>query len=118
MPGTEALKIPLQVGEIPLPGTPDSNGRATPERKISSLPEVGTVVIQVLVAALKVVVAQVALGLKVIIALGTVTENALEVMVEQLKLIVAPLRGIPLAVKFALNQMESPAGIGVPLKFD
>jgi len=106
---------PRVTGLIP-PAKPDGSGRAKPVRKISSLPEIGTVVTHM--PLVNVVVAQVALGLKVIIALGTVTENALEVMVEQLKLIVAPLRGIPLAVKFALNQMESPAGIGVPLKFD
>lgn len=44
MPGAEALKIPLQVGEIPPPGKPDGTGRARPVRKISSLSEIGTVV--------------------------------------------------------------------------
>jgi hypothetical protein len=49
MPGTEALKIPHKFGEIPPPGKPDGNGKARPVRKISSLPEIGTVVVQVLV---------------------------------------------------------------------
>jgi hypothetical protein len=51
------------------------------------------------------VVAQLAFGLKIITPLGTVAENALEVMVEQLKLIVAPEEGIPFALIWALNQM-------------
>jgi hypothetical protein len=95
MPGTLALKIPHQVGEIPPPGKPDGNGRTRPVRKISSLPEIGTVVVQVLL--LNVVVAQVALGLKIITPLGTFAENALDVMVEPQKVIVAPELGIPLA---------------------
>jgi len=71
------------------------------------------VVVQV--SLLNEVVAQVALGLKIIIPLGTDAENAL---VEQLKDIVAPELGIPLAWIWALNQMVSPAPIAVPLKFD
>jgi hypothetical protein len=67
---------------------------------------------------LNVVVAQVALGLKIITPLGTVAVNALDVIVEQLKLMVAPVDGIPLAWIWALNRMESPAAIGLPLKFD
>jgi hypothetical protein len=55
------------------PGKPDGNGTATPERKISSLPEIGTIVIQV--SPLNEVVAQVAVGLKVITASGTSTVN-------------------------------------------
>src|SRR5579859_573389 len=39
-------------------------------------------------------------------------------MVELVKLIVAPLLGMPPAVKLALNQMKSPAAIGVPLKLE
>ncbi|PWT86153.1 MAG: hypothetical protein C5B58_01915 [Acidobacteria bacterium] len=62
--------------------------------------------------------AQVALGLKIITPLGTLAEKALEVMVEPLKLIVAPLLGIPLALILAVNQMESPGGIGMALNFD
>ena len=70
-------------------------------RKISSLPDIGTVVVQVLLLNV-VVVAQVAFGLKIITPFD---ENALEVMVEQLKLIVAPEKGIPFALIWALNQM-------------
>lgn len=83
MPGTEALKVPLQVTGLMPPAKPDGSGRAKPVRKISSLPEIGTVVVQVL--PLNVVVAQVALGLKIITPLGTDAVNALEVIVEQLK---------------------------------
>jgi hypothetical protein len=64
------------------------------------------------------VVAQVAVGLKIITPLETVAENALDVMVEQLKLMVAPVDGISLAWIWALNHMVSPAGIAVLLKFD
>lgn len=39
-------------------------------------------------------------------------------MVELVKLIVAPLLGMPLAVKLALNQMKSSGAIGVPLKLE
>ena len=70
------------------------------------------------VAVSKVVFAQVALGEKVIWALGTGNVVVPNVMVEAWKKIVAPELGIPPAVKLALNQMESPEGIGVPLKFE
>ena len=96
-PATEKLKIPHQVGEIPPPGKPDVTGQPRPVRKISSLPETGTVVVQVLVLLLNVVVAQVAFGLKIITPLGTVAENALDVMVEPQKVIVAPKDGMPFA---------------------
>ena len=39
-------------------------------------------------------------------------------MVESAKVIVAPVLGIPLAVKFALNQIKLPSSTGVPLKFE
>jgi hypothetical protein len=48
-------------------------GNATPERKISSLPEMGTVVFQVLLRVSNVVDAHTALGSNVIWALGTAT---------------------------------------------
>ena len=68
----------------------------------------GTVVIQVLVSVSNDVVAQVALGEKVIRALGTgrlYAWSASNWIVELVKLMVVPELGIPLAVKFALNQM-------------
>ena len=74
--------------------------------------------VQVLVLLLNEVVAQLALGLKTITPLGTGDENALDVMVEPQKVIVAPELGIPLAWIWALNQIVSPAPIAVPLKFD
>jgi len=42
----------------------------------------------------------------------------MKVMVEPLKVIVAPVLGIPLAVKLALNQMKLPDSTGVPLKLE
>jgi hypothetical protein len=42
----------------------------------------------------------------------------MKVMVEAVKDIVAPVLGIPLAVKLALNQMKLPAWMGVPLKLE
>ena len=117
MPATEELKIPHQFGEIPPPGKP-GDGKARPVRKISSLPEIGTVVVQVLVLLLNEVVAQLALGLKTITPLGTGDENALDVTVEPQKVIVAPKLDTPLALIWALNQIVLRAGIAVPLKFN
>jgi hypothetical protein len=75
-----------------------------------------------LVIALKVVELQVADGEKVIWALGADTvygvEPAVNETVELIKVIVAPVLGIPFALKIELNQMVSPAPMGVPLKFD
>ena len=97
------------------PGKPDGTGKPRPVRKISSLPEIGTVVVEVLVLLLNEVVAQVALGFKTITPLGAFVENALDVIVEQLKLMVAPDLGIPLALIWVLNQMVSPAPIAAAL---
>jgi hypothetical protein len=44
--------------------------------------------------------------------------SAVKEIVEFWKVKVAPLLGIPFAVKLALNQMKSPPWIGVPLKFE
>ena len=63
------------------PGKPDGSGRTRPETKISSLPEIGTVVVQVLEPLSNEVVGQVALGLKTITPLGTVALKALETTV-------------------------------------
>jgi hypothetical protein len=76
------------------------------------------VVIHVLVAVSKLVTAHVALGEKVICALGTAKVVVPNSIVELWKKMVAPVLGIPLAVKLALNQMKSPEGIGVPLKLE
>ena len=73
---------PRVTGLIP-PAKPDGSGRAKPVRNISSLPEIGTVVTHM--PLVNVVVAQVALGLKMISPLGRDAENALEVTVAQLK---------------------------------
>ena len=83
-------------------------GKARPDRKISSSPETGTVVIQVLVSVSKVVEVHVALGEKVTLALGTAklyAWSAVNWIVDFVKVMVAPVLGMPLAVKLALNQM-------------
>jgi hypothetical protein len=80
------------------------------------------VVIHVLVIELKVVVLQVATGEKVICALGAAAESSdplsTAVTVEFVNVIVAPVLGMPFAVKLAFNQIHSPELMGVPLKPD
>jgi len=44
--------------------------------------------------------------------------SAVNVIVEFVKVSIAPVLGTPLAVKLALNQMKSPPLMGVPLKFE
>jgi len=67
MPGALLLKLPFHTTEPPIvPEKPAGTGNASPSRKISSLPAIGTVVIQVLVMESKLVEAQEALGEKVI----------------------------------------------------
>lgn len=109
-------------GLAPLAKPPLGTGQARPVRKISSSPETGTVVIHVSVALSNVVEEQVALGEKVIWALGTANEWEIPPAVKEIfpfvKLIVTPLLGTPLALKFALNHMYVPAGTDVPLKFE
>lgn len=121
IPGTLLLKLPLQTTEPPIvPEKPAGTGNASPSRKISSLPEIGTVVIQVLVMESNVVEAQEALGEKVIWALGAdrVCPVSPKAIVEPVKVIVAPVLGTPLAAKFALNQMKVPPLMCVPLKLE
>jgi hypothetical protein len=100
----------------------DGTGTAIPVRKISSSPPTGTVVIHVFVIALNVVELQVADGENVICAFGAELVNGVPFPVveiaELVKVIVAPVLGIPLAEKLALNQIQLPALIWVPLKFD
>jgi hypothetical protein len=115
--------VPLKFTGLAPPGKPPlGTGQAKPVRKISSSPEMGTVVTQVLVIESKVVEVQVALGEKVILALGTAREwempPAVKEMFPFVKSIVTPLLGTLWAVKLALNQMKLPAGTDVPLKFD
>jgi hypothetical protein len=57
-----------------LPAKPGGTCQARPVRKISSLPEIGSVVCQVFVAVSKDVIEQLALGLNVISPLGTASE--------------------------------------------
>jgi len=97
-PSTRPLTLPKLAG----------TGKATPVKKISSLPPIGTIVFHVLLAVSNVVTEHAAFGSKVTVALGTATVyvwSAVNVRVEPLNEIVAPVLGIPLAVKFALNQI-------------
>jgi hypothetical protein len=100
----------------------DGTGTVIPLRKISSSPLTGTVVIHVFVIALNVVELHVAEGENVICALGAELLNGVPLPVveiaESVKVMVAPVLGIPLAEKLALNQIQLPALIWVPLKFD
>jgi len=102
------LNVPFQItAPFTVPENPAGTGKANPLRKISSLPESGTVVIHVFVMESNVVEAHEALGEKVICALGTAKSAfrpGMEI-VELVNVIVAPVLGIPLAVKFELNQI-------------
>ncbi len=94
---------------IPPERPPAGTGHANPLSQISSSPFSGTAVIHVFVAVLNVVEVQVALGEKVIRALGTAKSYplppAIKEIVDFVRVIVAPVLGMPLAVKLALNQM-------------
>ena len=59
--------LPLTLAKL------EGTGKARPSKKMSSVPEIGTVANQVFVAALNEVVAHVAVGENVIWALGTGT---------------------------------------------
>lgn len=73
MPGVSVLKVPSHAtGCTPPARPPLGTGQARPVRKISSSPEIGTVVIQVLVMVSNEVEVHVALGENVIWALGTI----------------------------------------------
>jgi hypothetical protein len=76
-PGIFVPNVPVQAtGPETLPLTLAKlagTGKVRPDKKISSLPETGTVIIQVLVSELNEMEEQVALGLKVIWEFGTGT---------------------------------------------
>jgi len=114
--------VPVQFTLIPPGRPPEGTGTATPVRKISSSPCSGTIVNHVFVIVSKVVELQVADGENVIRALGAELVRAVPVpafrILELLKVITAPVLGIPVAVKFALNQIHCPESREVPLKFD
>jgi hypothetical protein len=123
MPETPPVsKLPVQITFIPPGRPPAGTGMATPVRKISSSALIGTIVNQVFVIVSNVVEPQGADGENVILALGTELVIAVPFpafrILELLKVITAPVLGIPLAVKFALNQIHCPASREVPLKFD
>jgi hypothetical protein len=75
-------------------------------------------VIQVFVIALNVVELQVADGEKSIRALGAADAFSTPEIVEPVKVMTAPVLGMPCAVKLAFNQIQSPELTDVPLKFD
>src|SRR5580704_8297170 len=123
IPGTPPVsKVPVQFTLIPPGSPPAGTGTATPVRKISSSVLIGTIVNQVFVIVSNVVVPQGAEGENVIRALGAELVRAVPFpafrILELVKVITAPVLGIPLAVKFALNQIHCPESREVPLKFD
>jgi hypothetical protein len=123
IPGTPPVsKVPVHSTFIPPGRPPAGTGTATPVRKISSSALIGTIVNHVFVMVSKVVEPQGADGENVILALGAELVIAVPVaaftILELLKVITAPVLGIPLAVKFALNQIHSPVPREPPLKFD
>src|SRR5271154_5223560 len=123
IPGTPPVsKVPVQLTLIPPGRPPGGTGTATPVRKISSSALIGTIVNHVFVIVSKVVVLQGADGENVIWAFGTELVRVVPFpafrILELVKLITAPVLGIPLAVKFALNQIHCPESREVPLKFD
>ena len=123
IPGTPPVsKVPVQFTLIPPCRPPAGTGTATPVRKISSSARIGTIVNHVFVIVSKVVVLQAADGENVIRALGAelvkgVPLSAFRIW-ELLKVMTAPVLGMPVAVKFALNQIHWPESSEVPLKFD
>src|ERR1700719_3121234 len=117
MPLVFALKLAVQVTLEPFRSI--FGAMANAESRISSLPLTGTVVVHC--PPLNVVVAHVAFGSKMIFPAGAVKVTGLPffgvTVTVELKKIVAPVEGTPLAEKLALNQMNLPSGgIGVPLK--
>jgi hypothetical protein len=91
-------------------------------RKISSSALIGTIVNQVFVIVSKVVELQTTDGENVIRAFGAESVIAVPLpafrILELVKVITAPVLGMPVAVKFALNQIHWPELSEVPLKFD
>ena len=115
-------KVPVQFTLIPPGSPPAGTGTAIPVRKISSSPCTGTIVNHVFVIVSKVLELQVAYGENVIRAFGAELVNAIPLpasrILEFRKVITAPVLGMPVAVKFALNQIHWPESREVPLKFD
>lgn len=114
--------MPVQFTLIPPGRPPAGTGTATPVRKISSSARIGTIVNHVFVMVSKVVELQGADGENVMRAFGAEFVIAVPLpafrILELLKVITAPVLGMPLAVKFALNQIHCPESREVPLKFD
>lgn len=103
------------------PGKPAAGtGKARPLRKISSLPLTGTVMSHLWSTVSNETTAQVADGENLIEESGTArvwfTPLAMNEIVEFVKVTVVPVLGTPVAVKLALNQMNVPPAIAVPLK--
>src|ERR1700758_3836784 len=115
-------KLPVQFTLVPPFRPSTGTGTATPVRKISSSARIGTIVNHVFVIVSKVVVLQGADGENVIRAFGTELVRAVPLsafrILEFWKVITAPVLGMPVAVKFALNQIHWPEPREVPLKFD
>jgi hypothetical protein len=123
MPETPPVsKVPVQFTLIPPGRPPAGTGTATPVRKISSSALIGTIVNHVFVIVSNVVEPQGADGENVILALGTELVRAVPLaafrILELLKVITAPVLGMPVTEKFAWNQIHCPALSEVPLKLD
>jgi hypothetical protein len=122
MPETPPVsKVPVQFTLIPPGRPPAGTGTATPVRKISSSALIGTIVNHVFVIVSNVVELQGADGENVILALGTELVSAAPFpafRMRELKVITAPVLGMPVTEKFALNQIHCPALSEVPLKLD
>src|SRR5579862_8686568 len=102
-PAVSVPNVPAQFTPLIPPGSPLlGTGHARPLRKISSSPEIGTVVIHVLVVVSNVVEVQLTLGENVIAALGTGrlydVPAAVNAMLEFVSVTVAPVLGIPPAL--------------------
>lgn len=113
--------MPVQVTFWMPPGNPPAGTwNARPLRNISSLPLTGTVTSHWWFTVSNETTAQVAEEENLIEEFGTAnvwfTPFAVNEIVEFVKVTVLPVLGIPVAVKLALNQINLPPAMAVPLK--
>jgi hypothetical protein len=113
--------VPVQVTFWMPPGRPPAGTwNARPLRNISSLPLTGTVTSHLWFTVSNETTAQVAEEENLIEESGTAnvwfTPFAVNEIVEFVKVTVLPVLGIPVAAKLALNQINLPPAMGVPLK--
>src|SRR5437764_13544228 len=104
------------------PGSPFGTGIATPSMKTSPAPPDGALTSQSLSPGSNVAEVEVAPGVRTMTPLGTATWQGVPAAVKSIDplstcTVTAAVLGNPLAWKAPLNQMVSPAGMAVPLKF-